>query len=234
MRSFFEVLASGHHGYPQPEDDYRSVYENACPRCGIHGQQIRPFRIHKPGLAQHSAFLQLNWVFDAFFVHREVADTLSRASLTGIAFGPVVDHRSGDEVNDRVQLLIDTAVSCAETTRLFAMTCRPDNEETIRLRDTFPTWKANFVKFPPETFCGRTKHHRPSSVGIGTLPGDIPDVFQTEEWFGSGALAFRLTVASERFAEFVQKQNWRGVEFRKIEQGGLSEPVLSNGSPKST
>jgi hypothetical protein len=140
---FFEVLASGHHGYPQPQDDYhKAVYENACPRCGIHGRQIHPFRFTKSLLAPHSAFLQLNWVFDAFFVHREVADTLILAGVTGITFRSVVNHRTGSEINDRVQMLIETIVSCGETTRLFAMTCRPDNEEVIGLRNKFPNWKS--------------------------------------------------------------------------------------------
>ena len=222
---FFQVLASGHHGYPQPQDDYRSaVYEDACPRCGIHGRQMHPFRFRKSLLAPHSAFFQLNWVFDAFFVHRNVADTLALAGITGIAFGPVVYHRNGGEINDRVQVLIETIVSCAETSRLFAMTCRPDNEETMRLRDKFPNWKSNFAAYPPETYCGRLKHHPPTSVGIAALADrDVPDLFQTEEWFGSGALAFRSTLASERFVDIVQQQGWRGIEFRSAEQNGYSE-----------
>jgi hypothetical protein len=224
---FFEVLASGHHGYPQPQDDYlRTVYETACLRCGIHGRQIHPFRVRKSPLAPHSAFLQLNWVFDAFFVHPKVADILALAGITGIGFGPVVDHRTGREIDDRVQLLIETIVSCAETTRLFAMTCRPDNEEIIRLRGRFPTWKSNFANYPPETYCGRLKHHRPTAVGISNLEDrDLPDVFQTEEWFGSGAGASRLTLASERLVEVVQQLGWRGVEFRSAEQGGYSERI---------
>lgn len=233
--TFFEVLASGHHGYPQPQDNYRGVYADACLRCGMHGRQIHPFRFRKSGLAKHSAFLQLNWVFDAFFVHREVADTLALGRLTGIAFGPVLDHRTGGEISDRVQVLMDTTVACAETTRLFAMTCRPDNEEMIRLRDKFPNWKLGFASYPPGTYCGRTKHHRPTSVGITTLADrNVPDVFQTEEWFGSGAGAFRLTLASERFVEIVQQEGWRGIEFRRAEPGGFSERTSSSaGSPKS-
>jgi hypothetical protein len=233
---YFEVLASGHHGYPQPQDNYRRVYADNCPRCGIHGRQIQPFRFSKAGLAPHSTFLQLNWVFDVFFVHRKVADTLALAGLTGISFGPVLDHRTGGEVSDRVQVLIGATVACAETTRLFAMTCRPDNEEMMQLRDKFPNSKSFFVNFPPETYCGRLKHHPPTSVGIATLAErSVPDVFQTEEWFGSGASAFRLTLASERFVEIVQRHGWRGLEFRRAEQGGLSERICNSpsaGSPR--
>jgi len=236
---FFEVLASGHHGYPQPQDDYRKVYEDVCPRCGIHGRQIHPFRLKESGLAPHSAFLQLNWVFDAFFVQRQVAAALASAGTGGISFGPVLDHRNGSEINDRVQLLIPTIVACAETTRLFAMTCRPDNEEMIKLRARFPDWKSatDSANYPPETYCGRVKHHPPTSVGI-TAPVDVdlPDLFQTEEWFGSGAGAFRLTLASERFVEIVQQHSWRGIEFRRAEQGGLSERTCDprpTGPPKS-
>jgi hypothetical protein len=49
-----------------------------------------------------------------------------------------------------------------------------------------------------------------------------PDVFQSAEWFGSGACAFRLTLASRRFADLVRERGWKGLEFREVRQGGFS------------
>lgn len=73
-------------------------------------------------------------------------------------------------------------------------------------------------------FCGRVKHHSPTSLAIvpnSTLAA--PDVFQTAEWFGSGACAFRLTLASPRFADLVRERGWKGLEFREVRQTGFSE-----------
>jgi hypothetical protein len=104
--TIFEVSAQGNHGYPQPEDGYRElVYSDFCPRCGIHGSQIAPFRLDRHQRGQHSTFLQLNWVFDAFFTHPDVAADLVNAGVTGITFRPVLDGRTGNESSDRVQLM---------------------------------------------------------------------------------------------------------------------------------
>jgi hypothetical protein len=73
-------------------------------------------------------------------------------------------------------------------------------------------------------YCGRVKHHPPVSVAIrvGAL-ADAPDLFQTAEWFGSGSAAYRITLCSERFAGFVMSRGWRGLEFRRVQDGGISE-----------
>ena len=71
---WYEVSARGHHGYPQPEDDYqRMTYDNWCPRCGAHGRQRGPFRVRHSTRAAHSHFLQPNWEFDVLFVDAHLA-----------------------------------------------------------------------------------------------------------------------------------------------------------------
>lgn len=215
-----QVLAQGHHGYPQPEDDYyNSIYSSFCLRCGVHGPQIAPFRLKRAPPATHSSFLQLNWVFDAFFVHPEVAMELAGSGIYGVSFGPVLDHRTGDELRDRRQLLTSAVISCVETSRLPAVTCRPDNEES--------QWKimAGRTRYNASTpYCGSVKHHPPITVAVKSdALGNAPDLFQTAEWFGSGGAAHRLTLCTERFAELVTSRRWRGLEFRSVQEGGRSE-----------
>ena len=219
---FFEVNAQGHHGYPQPEDEYyRLVYSNFCPRCGISDQQIAPFRMKRSQRAQHSDFLQLNWVFDALFVTPGVAADLGISTLTGIAFGPVLDHRTGDKLGERVQLLIPTVIRCAQTSQLPTVTCRPNNEEAA----VFKSFTAGEKRYTPETpFCGRVKYYPPTSLAISLEgSGDTPDLFQTAEWFGSGGSARRLTLASERFVALVRQHGWRGLTFGRVREIGISE-----------
>lgn len=208
-----QVVAQGHHGYPQPEHDYfRLAYDSFCLRCGIHGAQRAPFRLKQVQRAPHSDFVQLNWIFDALFVRPEVAAELSASGMSGISFGPVLDHRSGNELPDRQQLLGDTVISCAETAGLPTVTCRADNEES--------QWKltAGRTRYDDSTpYCGGIKYHPPVSLALKPdALASPPDLFQTAEWFGSGGAAHRLMLCSARFAELVTSRGWRGLEFRSV------------------
>ena len=217
---FLQVFAKGHHGYPQPEDEYyKVVYPNFCLRCGMHGQQAAPFRLKRTDGAPHSSFVQINWVFDAFFVHQEVARELASAGISGVSFGPVLNHRTGGELDNRVQLMISRTINCAETSRLPAATCEPDNEEH---KVKFLGGRSRYNTLTP--YCGGVKYHQPTSLAIKSDALDnAPDVFQTAEWFGSGGAADRLTLCSERFAELVSSSGWRGLEFRSVQANGWSE-----------
>ena len=233
-------------GYPQPESvpAYRkAVYSEFCPRCGIYSAQKAPFRFKKSTRGPLTGFMQLNWVVDAFFVARGVADEIARAGMTGVSFEPAVAGREARELGDRVQMLIPTIVACADTSKLPTVTCRSNNEEAVALRAMFDKWdkehpsrasqpssplKEQLCKIRKRIaaipFCGQVKHHAPTSLAL--VPGstdNVPDVFQTAEWFGSGACAFRLTLASHRFADLVRERGWRGLGFREVREGGFSE-----------
>ena len=233
-------------GYPQPETiaGYtKAVYSESCPRCGIYGRQKAPFRFEKSVRGPLKGFMRLNWVPGVFFVARDIADEITRAGITGISFGPAVAGRSAEELPDRVQMLVPTLVACAETSKLPPVTCRPKNEEAVAinamlqrrqqhrskttselspsLREHFGKLKEKMAKIP---FCGGVKHHSPTSLAlIPNSTAGVPDVFQTAEWFGSGACAFRLTLASRRFADLVRDRGWKGLEFREVRQEGFSE-----------
>lgn len=218
----FQIFASGHHGYPQPEDGYqRLVYADHCSRCGIHGGQTAPFGLKRERRAPNSGFLQLNWVFDVFFAHPDVAAELSTACITGLSFGPAVEHRKGTELGDRVQLQFPAIIACAETSRLQMVTCRPGNEEGA------VKGFAGATQFTGETpYCGRVKHHPPTTLAINLAAvRGAPDLFQTAEWFGSAAGAHRLTLGSHRFVELVHQRGWRGLQFRAVREEGYSERV---------
>ena len=59
-------------------------------------------------------------------------------------------------------------------------------------------------------YCGRVKYSVPTSlVLIPEKVKDAPDLFQTAEWFGAGAQAFHLTLASERFVNLVRERRWK-------------------------
>jgi hypothetical protein len=247
---FFRMSAKSWQGYPMPgglakPHAYKSaVYAAICSRCGMYDGQTAPFRFAKSGRRELSGFMQFNGVADQFFVRPDIAQEIAKAGITGVSFGPALDHRSGVELADRVQLHFANIEPCAETSQLPTVTCRPENEEVIAIRAIFAKQKPlpekqgesllsrelkeklrkdgeKIAAFP---YCGRVKHHVPTSLAL--IPGKLksaPDLFQTAEWFGSGAVAFRLTIVSERFVNLVRERGWKGLAFQRAAQRGCSE-----------
>jgi hypothetical protein len=231
---WLQMSARGARGYPQPEREFeyrRVVYQEPCFRCGIFERQIAPFRFKKSVTAP-SGYAQLNWVNDAFFIPPAMLEEIIKAGITGVSGGPAVYHHTNQECTDRVQLLIPTVIACVETSRLPGITCRPDNEEVVALREKghapSPELQGHLRKqrerIAAIPYCGRLKHHPPTSLAlIADRLSGAPDVFQTAEWFGSGGAAFRLTLGSERFAHLVRERGWQGLEFHSAWQGGWSQ-----------
>jgi hypothetical protein len=249
-RTWFSVGGRGRSGYPQPEKNFqylKMAYAGTCMRCGIFDRQIAPFRFKKSGRASPSGFTQLNWVPDAFFVPPSLAEEILNAGIAGVSFRPAVFHRANVECPDRVQMVVSTIISCAETSRLPTVTCRPENEEVVSLRAMFAKWDELHKRdkrdrpsvLSPESqqeirkekeriaaipYCGRVKFHPPTALALNPDNlKDAPDLFQTAEWFGSGGSAFRLTLASERFVTLVRERRWKGFVFHSASQSGWSE-----------
>jgi hypothetical protein len=252
---WFRMQANAVHGYPQPAKDFKFAqlyYQNACRRCGIYERQVAPFRFGRSDRRALSGFMQLHWVCDAFFVRPDVAAEIVKAGITGLSFGSAVDHRTGVELSDRVQLQVATIVSCAEISHLPTVTCRPDNEERTEFRRRWPlppknesenadppNWwggsKDGYAQYKKKVererariaalpYCGRVKYHPPTSLAI--IPNSLdnaPDLCQSAEWIGSGGEAFRLTLVSERFVALIRERKWKGLGFSEVSQHGFSE-----------
>jgi hypothetical protein len=216
---WFQLVARGHHGYPQPEEGYRELtYSDMCPACGWHDEQVKPIRFRREPGTVHSHVLQLNWIFDAYFVRPEVAADCAAAGLTGITFRDAVRHSSGQPLTTVVQLMVTTVRPCVRVGSLQAVTCQEHNEEG--------DWRSPTAEIP-ERYCGRVKHHPPTAVGVqaGALD-DAPDAVRSAEWFGSGASAHRLTLVSARFAELITRRRWRGVTLEPVLFGKDSERAI--------
>jgi hypothetical protein len=247
---FFEMSATMCRGWPQPGGArnfmmrYKTVvYSAVCPHCGIYDRQSAPFRFAKSDQKELFGFLQLNCVSDAFFAPPEIAQEILSNGITGISVGPALDHRTGVELSDRLQLVFPEIIACAETSRLPTVTCRPKNEEAMAIRATLESYRLpnqpRKAVLPPDLvekirkdraklaalpYCGRVKYHAATSLALTSDSlKDAPDLFQTAEWFGSGGAAFRLTIASERFANLVRKRGWKGLVFHDVRQNGWSE-----------
>jgi hypothetical protein len=158
---WYQLYATGHFGYPQPESGYAlATYDSTyCDRCGIGGVQRIPFRFRSEPKVRHSQFLQLNWVFDEFFVRPEVEAGLKEAGITGVTFGPALHHSTGRPLETIQQLTISSVLSAAlDTVGLQPVTCKPDNEEGP------PWYGGGQPRYSPDyPYCGRVKHHWPKA-----------------------------------------------------------------------
>jgi hypothetical protein len=210
---WFVVGAKGHHGYPQPEGSWAAqTYKNHCGGCGVYESQAAPFRFRSSGRASHSHFRQLNWAFDAWFVTPQVESILQSCNITGIDFGPVLDHKSGQPLDDLRQLIVTGMIEEVDASQLPVVTCKPFNEE-FEPNDTPPVGP----------FCGNVKYHPPTSVVIPRHAlSNATDLALTSTWFGSGHGAYRYTIASQKVFDVVQSNGWRGLELSRVLHRGNS------------
>jgi hypothetical protein len=216
--AWYQVGATSHTGYPQPEVGYAAVTYDAsgyCPRCGIGAVQRRPFRFRADPKTSRRRFIQLNWVFDELFVPPDVFTTLEREGITGIGVGPVLDHRTSQPLQSVQQLLVLTILPPALIADgLKIVTCRPNNEEP-----PLPVGLHGSPRHPEDTpFCGRAKYHMPSRLRLRRNAfAEVPDVVKSHEWFGSGGRAFRALLVTDAVMRLVQALQWRGLWFEPVE-----------------
>jgi hypothetical protein len=217
---WLQLSALGHHGYPQPEEDFgyqEATYDvsDYCPTCGIGGVQKAPFRLRAEFKASRSQIVQLNWVFDEFFLRDEAREGLRRAAITGVEYLAPTLHKTNRQSQQVAQMVVKTKLPPAlDPIGLQPVTCKPENEEwhaVQRLRLSEPEKLVH---------CGRLKYHA-THKGSYRFDRDaftgVPDVVKSHEWFGSGASARRLVIVSQRFRQAVVRSNWRGVSFEPIE-----------------
>jgi hypothetical protein len=217
----YVIGATSHFGYPQPENQgyMEASYDTSgyCDRCGVGAVQRAPFRFKAEPKARHSHFLQLNWIFDEFFVRADVREAFERAGLLGVSFLPAVHHRTGVPLSFVEQLQVHSVLSLAlDTPDLQTVTCKPENEEP-----PLPLpMQASLRYLPDYPYCGRVKYHWPKILSFRAEAFvAAPDVIKSSEWFGSGGSASRAVIVSERFAELAEENGWRGIS---VEQVNLS------------
>jgi hypothetical protein len=209
------IVATNAQHYPEPGDlsYFEQTYDpSSCGRCGIHGEQVAPFRISGEPKAKTYEFLQLHWVYDEYFVRVPAQEGLTRAGITGVDFGPLLVSAKGAVSREAAQMNVRTTLPPAlDTSGLQEITCMPNNEEGFEPGD------ASRRTLP---YCGQVKYHHylrgPLRFDRGALEGTL-DVVKTAEWFGSGGSAERLVVVSQRFRQVVVAAKWRGLRFKPIE-----------------
>lgn len=213
--AWLSIGVTRHRGYPQPEGEYQhQVYDpdGYCDRCGIHPTQKAPFRFKSEPKGRDS-FLQLNWVFDCFFVMPEVTGIFADAGVTGVGYGPCIHHSSGRRLESLTQLLVPHVLPAGlMTTELNRVTCKPNNEE-----GPVKSYGGR-LRYPPDyPYCGRVKYHWPlQTTYAAEIFRDAPDVVKSHEWFGSGGSASREVVISQKVCRLIIDHRLRGLSFAPV------------------
>ncbi len=197
---WLNLVADWHHGYPQPDDDifgYRqATYDltNWCERCGIGMNQNAPFRMKGEPKWGKRSILQLNWVFDEYFVTPDIwADVFEPH---GIDCRSVMNTK-GRELTTVVQLVTHAEVGIV-TNGL------PRDEVACAA-------------------CGQKKY-LPIARGPFPALMSEPEsaMVRTKEYFGSGAAADKGVLVSRVIAHALMAGDVRGVSLRPVaEQEGI-------------
>lgn len=181
------MFASSHRGYPEPSEKREFLaatfdLSDHCTKCGIGRRQIGPFQLRSAPVLKRS-IMQLNWIFDEYFVSHEVWNAVFEP--LGIGCWPVVLDRRGEEIGSVVQLRIS-------------------NHADLNLDES------NAAACPT---CGRTKTRMnlrgfcPEPVNV---PAPI---FKSTQFFGSDGAAFNRVLVSSPLYKEIKKARLRGAEF---------------------
>jgi hypothetical protein len=183
---YLGMLPSWHYGYPMPDDDFGYLQgfdlREYCARCGIGLKQLTPFRMKKAPPWGNRSIVQLNWVFDEFFVKPETWTNVFKAF--GIECLPVILHRDGTVLGSILQLKMERVIE-------------------LDMGDS---------PYEQCASCGRKKYLPITrGFWPQPLITDQSALFKSSQYFGSGANAFRLVIAAANLYRCFVDSNLKGI-----------------------
>lgn len=183
-------------GYPQPKMPWpfkQMDRKLLCPKCAIY-QQIAPMRIVKEPHLGRKVFVHTIWTNEVFCIP-EVFRGLEEIRAKGYEQWDVLLHKSGQALENVHQLFIPGIASPG-------FLAEQDLGRTLCSE------------------CGTTKYYA-HMRGIMRIKREalVPDTdfMLTQEWFGSGYLAWREILVSNRVAQLILDKGWQGVRLKVVE-----------------
>jgi hypothetical protein len=193
---WLRLIPSFEQGYPQPQSQWplkQMSYENVCPQCGIY-IQTKNLRLKKePSLGKNS-FMSLIWANEVFCTS-DVLVGLETIGAIGYSPWDAIIHKTGQPSKIIHQLFVP--------------------------RIALPGLVIDkYLKWVVCSTCGIKKYY-PHWRGIMYLRKEAMvseiDFILTNEWFGSGLIAFRELLVSNRVATLIIDKGWQGVRFKVVE-----------------
>lgn len=191
------LIPTWHHGYPMPDDDfgYRNLTYDShavgyCKKCGMGKNQRSPFRMKGEPKWGKKHILQLNWVFDEYFIMTDVFESIFEP--LGLRCMPVLKHKTDNELQTVVQLKIEETA-----------------DSDLRLEG-----------YPSETcpVCNRVRYLPITRGYFPTFIGSQKEthILKSREEFGSGAGADHAVIISNALYRVIVQNNLKGVDFRPL------------------
>ncbi len=182
-----------HWGYPQPEKQngfLSATYDltDYCERCAIGLRQNAPFRFKSEPKWGRRSILQLNWVFDEFFVTPDA--WLAVFKRFGIRSREVLEQRSGSILQTVVQLDVRDMTPCNLDLHGYpSQTC-----EVCGQRKYLPITRGAFPRLACEWLAGT---HIAKSI----------------EYFGAGAKSYAEVIVTQELYRAILDARLSGVSF---------------------
>jgi hypothetical protein len=208
-------ITVGEYQYPQPEDGFGYLrvtfnLDHYCENCGIGKSQNAPFRLKAMPKQTNNQFWGLHWEHAAIFIRSEAKHTLESENIRGISFSKPVLHKKDLEVDDMWQMHIQTEIEAGvDSYNLQKETC-----EYVGSKESNEGMAGKLIHY-----CGRIKYNFPKRGAMTFNESrfqDAPDIVRSNEWFGSGGMAFQLPMVSKRLKQIIDKNKFKGVGFTPI------------------
>ncbi|MCY2980388.1 MAG: hypothetical protein NTU79_17115 [Planctomycetota bacterium] len=191
---YLAIVPRWHQGYPMPDNNggyldktYRGHL--GCAICGVGRLQVEPFRMRSEPKWGRKNMLQLNWIFDEFFVTPVVFTNVFLPF--GIQCREVLNYKSGKPLETVVQLCVSQVASDSRRHSEYDAIC----EECGRGK-FFPHVRGFFP-----TFC----------------PTDGSPIFKTDEYFGSDGSAWQAIIITKKLYRAMEDSGVSGVGFYPME-----------------
>lgn len=193
---WLRMVSTFEQGYPQPKMHWpfkQSSRELLCTKCAIY-RQTGPMRFAKEPHMGKKSFVTLIWENETFCVP-EVFLGLEEIQAKGYEQWNAVIHKTGQALERVKQLYIPGVASSGMIV-----------EDELKR-----------VKCP---VCGTIKYYPhvrgKMQIKRGALLPDT-DFILTDEWFGSGNLAWREILVSNWVASMILDKGWQGVRFKVVD-----------------
>jgi hypothetical protein len=195
---WLELQPDWHHGYPQPKPGtfgYLEVTYNTseyCSQCGIGPRQEAPFRMKAEPKWGRRGILQLNWIFDEYFVTPEVWTNVFKPHNVACR---LVHNNRARELETVVQLVVERQIDIVTDGLPF------EKCTTCGRIKYIPVARG---PFPPLT-CEPKAH-----------------MMKTRQYFGSGTSAHKRVILSQELARALATKKIRGASVRPVVEQSMA------------
>ncbi len=194
---YLRIWLKRYSGYPQPEViDVKNSYinytfdiTNFCTKCGSGLVQKDSFYLKKSFNIEKIRFGGVYWVYDTFFITKELQDLFIKERFTGIDFVPVKNIKIKQIVENIVQLKINS---------IFPAKLKYDIEKVIDCKQCHQ--KRDVMKTDSEI-----------SAPKSCIKNLDKDFYLSQEFHGDGLLCCRSVLISNRVYKFFNDNKIRNI-----------------------